>query len=157
MKIKVISVGQKMPDWVNLGVKEYVQRMPKDFALEMHEVPLAQRTKNTVVEQAKLKEAHAIRAAIPANSVVVALEVLGREWSTEQYAKKLAGWRDGGQDVCLLVGGPDGLDAELSRSADVKWSLSALTLPHPLVRVMLAEQTYRAWSFLQGHPYHRGG
>ena len=96
-------------------------------------------------------------AAIPAGSIVIALDVLGKSWSTEQLASQLDQWLASGQDVALLVGGPEGLSPACLQRADLKWSLSALTFPHPLVRIILAEQLFRAWSILSNHPYHRGG
>lgn len=155
MRIHMIAVGSKMPNWVNEAFHDYAKRLPKDCALVLNEIPLVKRGKNTSVDKAKQKECEHILAAIPKNSHVVALEVTGKAWSTEQLAQELNTWRDCGGDVCLLIGGPDGLDGACRDVAQQLWSLSALTLPHPLVRVVIAEQIYRAWSINNNHPYHR--
>lgn len=155
MKIKLVAVGVKMPRWVEDAFSDYQKRLPKDFALELIEVAPAQRSKQYNVAQVMKKEAQAIRAKLTGKEWLVALEVKGKAWSTQALADACEQWKYTGQDVALLVGGPDGLDPELSATADQKWSLSNLTLPHPLVRVMLAEQLYRAWSIQVGHPYHK--
>ncbi|SDN87253.1 23S rRNA (pseudouridine(1915)-N(3))-methyltransferase RlmH [Vreelandella arcis] len=155
MKIRLLAVGGKMPAWVDDGVDTYRKRLPKDFSLDIEEVALGQRGKNADIARAREQEAERIRGKLRGNEHVVALEVHGHPWTTEQLAKQADGWRMQGQDVVLLVGGPDGLDPGLSAIAQQRWSLSPLTLPHPLVRIMLAEQLYRAWTLLVGHPYHR--
>lgn len=155
MKIRLLAVGHKMPSWVEQGMAEYAKRLPSDCALELVEIALGHRAKNTPKEKAMQQEAQAILKALRPQDHVVALDVLGKSWSTEQLAEQLNGWRMQGGDVALIVGGPDGLTAEVLSLAKQRWSLSALTLPHPLVRVLLAEQLYRAWSILQGHPYHK--
>ena len=144
-----------MPSWVNEGYREYEKRLPNDFQLEMIELPLGHRGKSSDVAKAKKQEGDQMLAAIPKWDRVIALEVLGKNWSTEQLAAQVEDWRMDGRNISLLIGGPDGLDSRCSAIADQKWSLSALTLPHPLVRVMLAEQLYRAWTVIQGHPYHK--
>jgi len=146
-----------MPAWVDEGYNEYARRMPRECRLVLNEIPLARRSKSQVVERAIKAEGQRMLAALPDRQQVIALDVKGRSWSTEQLAKQLDGWRQDGRDVSLLVGGPDGLAAECLQRADQTWSVSALTLPHPLVRVVLAEQLYRAWSLNSGHPYHRAG
>ncbi len=155
MKIRLLAVGTRMPAWVNEGVEEYRKRLPRDFSLEIEEIVPGQRGKNADVARAIALEAQRIRERLRGDELTVALEVQGKPWSTEQLAREADAWRLSGRDVALLVGGPDGLAPELSRSAERRWSLSPLTLPHPLVRVMLAEQLYRAWTLLVGHPYHR--
>ena len=137
MRIRLLAVGTKMPAWVEQGVETYRKRLPRDFA------------------KARAQEAQRIREKLRGDEIVVALEVKGKPWTTEQLAQEADGWRMEGRDVVLLVGGPDGLEPALSAMADKAWSLSPLTLPHPLVRIMLAEQLYRAWTLLVGHPYHR--
>lgn len=156
MRIRLIAVGQKMPEWVTTGFSEYAKRLPSDCSLDLVEIPLAKRGKNVDVARAMRREGEHMLAAIGAQDIVVTLEVTGASWSTEQLATRLAGWRDQGQSVSLLVGGPEGLDNACLAKANMRWSLSSLTLPHPLVRVVLAEQLYRAWTILQNHPYHRG-
>ncbi|MGS2743784.1 23S rRNA (pseudouridine(1915)-N(3))-methyltransferase RlmH [Halomonas sp. LS-001] len=155
MKLRMLAVGTKMPAWVDEGVETYRKRLPRDFTLEIEEIPLGQRGKNADVSKARLQESERIRARLKGDEYLVALEVKGKTWSTPQLASEADEWRMLGKDVVLLVGGPDGLDPALSAQADKIWSLSPLTLPHPLVRIMLAEQLYRAWTLLVGHPYHR--
>lgn len=155
MKIKVISIGTKMPAWVNDGVAEYSKRLPKDLALEMLELPLAPRGKNADIKRIVQKETDSILANIHSQDFVIALEVKGQSWSTEKLAKNLQSWQMNGNNVVILIGGPDGLGDGCRARANQLWSLSALTLPHPIVRVVLAEQIYRAWTVTQNHPYHR--
>lgn len=155
MRIRLLAVGTRMPAWVNDGVEEYRKRLPRDFSLEIEEIAPGQRGKNADTAKAMALEAKRIRERLRGDEFIVALEVGGRAWSTERLAREAAGWRLEGRDVALLVGGPDGLEPGLSAAADRRWSLSPLTLPHPLVRVVLAEQLYRAWTLMVGHPYHR--
>lgn len=155
MKLRMLAVGSKMPAWVEQGVETYRKRLPRDFSLEIEEIALGQRGKNADVAKARLQEAERINARLKGDEYLVALEVKGKAWSTPQLASEADQWRMQGKEVVLLVGGPDGLDPALSARANVAWSLSPLTLPHPLVRIMLTEQLYRAWTLLVGHPYHR--
>ena len=155
MKIRLLAVGNRMPDWVEQGVAEYRKRLPRDFALEIVEISPGTRGKNTDSARAIAQEGQRMRERLRGGEHLVALEVEGQPWSTERLAREADRWRHAGGDVALLVGGPDGLDSGLSANADQRWSLSPLTLPHPLVRLMLAEQLYRAWTLLVGHPYHR--
>ena len=155
MRVRLIAVGNKMPKWVTEGYDEYAKRLPKDFALELVEIPMSPRGKNTDIPKAIRKEGDSMLEAIPSGDKVIAMEVLGKEWSTEQLADQTEQWRMDGYNVTLLVGGPDGLDPRCTARADQAWSLSRLTLPHPMVRVILAEQIYRAWTLMNNHPYHR--
>lgn len=155
MKINLVAVGTKMPGWVTQGFEEYSKRLPRECQLQLVEIPAAKRGKTAQPEQWKKDEASRILMAIPDNHYVLALEVDGKNWSTEQLSEQLQSWLSDGRDVSLMVGGPDGLDTSCLQRASQKWSLSALTLPHPLVRIVLAEQLYRAWTILQNHPYHR--
>lgn len=155
MRIRIIAVGTKMPAWVEQGYAEYHKRLPRDFAVELVELPLAPRSKNSDIARAMEKEGEAMLAAIGKGDTVMALEVKGKPWSTEQLAEQLAGWRMSGTNYSLLIGGPDGLAPACQALASIKWSLSPLTLPHPLVRILLIEQLYRAWTILQNHPYHK--
>ncbi|SBT18035.1 Ribosomal RNA large subunit methyltransferase H [Marinomonas gallaica] len=155
MRVRLIAVGTKMPKWVVEGYEEYAKRLPKDFSLELVELPMSPRGKNTDITKAIQKEGDAMLAAIPSGDKVIALEVLGKTWSTEQLAEQTSHWRMDGYNISLLVGGPDGLDPRCTARADQAWSLSKLTLPHPMVRILLAEQIYRAWTLMNNHPYHR--
>ncbi len=155
MKIHLIAVGERMPAWMQQGYEEYARRLPRECALKLVEIAPGRRGKNADTARAVLDEGRRLLAAIPKGARVIALEVNGRPWSTEQLAERLQGWLGGGSDVALLVGGPEGLSDEARAAAGQQWSLSPLTLPHPLVRVILAEQLYRAWSILNNHPYHR--
>lgn len=155
MRLKLLAVGTRMPDWVEQGVEEYRKRLPRDFELEIHEIAPGTRGKNVDVARAVALEGQRMRERLKGTEHCVALEVGGQSWSTQRLAEEAERWRHAGRDVALLVGGPDGLEPGLSAGADQRWSLSPLTLPHPLVRILLAEQLYRAWTLLVGHPYHR--
>ena len=155
MRIRIIAVGTKMPGWVEQGYAEYAKRLPRDCAVELVELPLAQRGKNTDIARAMEKEGEDMLAAIGKGEQVIALDVKGKAWSTEQLAEQMADWRMSGNNYCLLIGGPDGLAPQCLAQAHLRWSLSALTLPHPLVRILVIEQLYRACSILQNHPYHK--
>lgn len=156
MRIHLLAVGSKMPAWVEAGYDEYASRLPGECRLELREIAMARRGKNDSPARLMRQEAERIETALPTGVRRVTLEVGGQQWSTEQLSRQLESWMMAGRDVALLIGGPDGLDPVLSASAEQKWSLSKLTLPHPLVRVVVAEQIYRAWSLMRGHPYHRG-
>jgi 23S rRNA (pseudouridine1915-N3)-methyltransferase len=155
MRISILAVGTKMPRWVTEGVAEYTVRLPRELRLEWCEIPLARRSKDSRAEQLRQREGEQILKAIPGGDRVVAMDVLGKALSTEQLARELQDWQMSGDNYSLLIGGPDGLSPECLQRADRRWSLSALTLPHPLVRVLLAEQLYRAWTITVNHPYHR--
>ncbi|MFO1425056.1 MAG: 23S rRNA (pseudouridine(1915)-N(3))-methyltransferase RlmH [Candidatus Competibacteraceae bacterium] len=155
MKIHLLAVGVRMPEWVEKGYAEYAGRLPRECALRLLEIPPGRRGSHADVARIVHAEGERLLAAVPAGSRVIALDERGQQWSTVELAGRLAGWLGEGRDVSLLVGGPDGLDADCRARADALWSLSRLTLPHPLVRVVVAEQIYRAWSLLRNHPYHR--
>ena len=155
MRIHLLAIGSKMPDWVNTATDEYLSRMPPHCRVVTHEITAEKRTKTADLKKIRELEGDKLLAAIPASSWVIALDVLGKAWSTEQLAQNLNTWMVGGRDVALLVGGPEGLSQSCIERADVRWSLSPLTFPHPLVRVIVAEQLFRAWSILSHHPYHR--
>jgi 23S rRNA (pseudouridine1915-N3)-methyltransferase len=159
MRLLILAVGHKMPAWVSAGFEDYARRMPRDTPLQLVEVRPQPRgtgagTPAQVGRMLKL-EAQRLRSAIPTGATCVALDEHGRPATTQDLARLLEDWRRSGRDVAFLVGGADGLEPELKRSAHLMLSLSAMTLPHQLVRVLLAEQLYRAASLLQGHPYHR--
>ena len=144
-----------MPDWVEAGYHEYTRRMPRDFQCELVEIALGPRGKGQSTDKAIARESEQMLAAIGRSDWVVALDVKGKPWSTEQLAANLGDWSMQHSNYSFLVGGPDGLSRDCLQRANVRWSLSALTLPHPLVRVVWAEQMYRAWSILNQHPYHK--
>ncbi|WP_415176900.1 23S rRNA (pseudouridine(1915)-N(3))-methyltransferase RlmH [Porticoccus sp.] len=155
MRLRILAIGTKMPDWVEAGCNEYLKRLPPELRIEVVELPLGKRGKGADIQRAILREGEAMLKAIGERDQVIALEVQGKSWSTGDLAVNLQHWQGSGDNVSLLVGGPDGLAPACLARADSRWSLSPLTLPHPLVRVLLAEQLYRAWSINAGHPYHR--
>lgn len=155
MNIHVITVGQRLPSWIGEGYQDYARRLPQQCSLHLVEVATARRGKSGNPTQWQQDECRRLLAAIPANSQVIACDEHGESWTTEEVAKHLQTWMNEGRDVALLVGGPDGLAPLCLERATRKWALSALTLPHGLVRVILAEQIYRAFSLLNHHPYHR--
>jgi 23S rRNA (pseudouridine1915-N3)-methyltransferase len=155
MQLLVAAVGQRMPRWVVDAWGEYSRRMPPGLSLNLREIPLAKRGKNAGIARLVETEGKALLAAMPASARTIALDVKGKGWSTEQLAANLEDWMRDGRDVGFMIGGPDGIGPEALARADERWSLGPLTLPHPLVRVVLAEQLYRAWTITQNHPYHR--
>ena len=155
MRFLLLAVGQKMPGWVMQGFEEYQKRMPRECPLQLKEIPTAKRGKQAAIQKWQDEEAERLLAAIPASTHVVALDQHGKSWSTEALAGHIEHWMTLGQDVALLIGGPDGLSHAVRQRADQIWSLSALTLPHPLVRVVVAEQLYRAMMVIKNHPYHK--
>jgi 23S rRNA (pseudouridine1915-N3)-methyltransferase len=155
MQIHIISIGTKMPAWVNDGVNEYLKRMPRECRVGLIELAAAQRSKTTDLKRAVQDESDRLLKAVPRNCIVIALDVNGRQHNTESLSMEMGKWLSDGRDIALLIGGADGLSPECLSSTESKWSLSKLTYPHPLVRIILAEQLYRAWSLLNNHPYHR--
>ncbi len=154
MKLRVVALGHRMPDWVGAGWSDYARRLPPDFQLELVELKPEPRDRGRPVAQLLAAEAVRIAAACR-GARVVALDERGQAWTTRALAERLARWRDDGETVAFVVGSADGLAATVKDGAAAVVSLSALTLPHGLVRVILAEQLYRATSLLAGHPYHR--
>ena len=155
MKVRLVAIGERMPAWVEAGFAEYARRLVGEIRLELVEIAAGRRGKGA--DLARLREAEGERmvAALQRDDRVVALDVGGRALDTPALAAELARTLPEGRDIALLVGGPEGLaDCALARARE-RWSLSALTLPHPLVRIVVAEQVYRGWSLLRGHPYHR--
>ena len=155
MKIYLISVGQKMPRWVEQGYQEYSKRLPRECELILKEIPAGKRGKNADLARITQEEGRKMLSVIPTNSHIVSLDLKGKSWSTPNLANALKRWQDNGQSVSLLVGGPEGLADAVKKKAKESWCLSPLTFPHPLVRIVIAEQIYRAWSILRNHPYHR--
>lgn len=155
MRIRLLAVGGRQPRWVREGYEDYARRLPRECRLELIEVPLGKRTRATPPGRAVGEEGARMLARLAPGEQVVALEVTGRSLDTPGLARRLEDWMAAGADLALLVGGPDGLDPRCRERAEFRWSLTPLTLPHGLVRVLVAEQLYRAWSLLSGHPYHR--
>lgn len=154
MKLRVVALGHRMPDWVAAGFDDYARRLPRDFALELVELKPEARTRGRSIEQMLLSEAARIAAACTGYRSV-ALDERGAAWTTRDFATHLRGWRESGNDVAFVIGSADGLHADIKAHAAAVVALSAMTLPHGLVRVLLAEQIYRAYSLAAGHPYHR--
>ncbi|MBE9579752.1 MULTISPECIES: 23S rRNA (pseudouridine(1915)-N(3))-methyltransferase RlmH [Moraxella] len=158
MKLRILSVGHKMPAWVQTGVDEYAKRIQPMMSTEIVEIPPAKRAKNpspAEIEKYKIQEGQAILSARLPKEKLWVLEVKGKMLSTERLADRLQTAMTDGTDIALVIGGADGVSADVLAQADFKWSLSDLTLPHPLVRVVLIEQLYRAMSIINNHPYHR--
>lgn len=155
MRVSIVSVGHKMPAWIKSGFGEYVKRLPPEIKVELVELKPEERTSGKTVEKAKALEGERILAAIPEGATVYALDEKGRPVTTQGLAVMLAGWMRDGTHPAFVIGGADGLSDAVASRADKLVSLSALTLPHGLVRVLLAEQLYRASSILANHPYHR--
>ena len=152
--MRVLAIGTRMPKWVSDGADDYVKRLPREASVEWVELPASRRTRDTA-ESRMLEEATAIEHRLKPQELMVVLDVEGRVISTETIAETLANWQADGSKIAFVIGGPDGLHPSLKARASARWSLGCITLPHPLVRVILAEQLYRAWSINAGHPYHR--
>jgi 23S rRNA (pseudouridine1915-N3)-methyltransferase len=155
MRLRLIAVGTRMPAWVEAGFAEYAQRMPRELKLELVEVPVQARGKNADIARLRDAEGEKMLRAAGAGARIVAFDERGETLDTLGWSKALPQWQQDGRDVALLVGGPDGLAPACVAAASALWSLSRLTFPHPLVRVLIAEQLYRAWSLTQNHPYQR--
>jgi 23S rRNA (pseudouridine1915-N3)-methyltransferase len=155
MKCRLIAAGTRLPDWVNSGFLEYQKRLRTPLVLELHEIAVATRRAGEDPRRAVAREGADMLAAVGRDDYVVALEIAAKTMSTEQLSAWLAERLRAGRPLALLIGGPDGLAPACRERADQSWSLSPLTLPHGLVRVVVAEQIYRAMSMLAGHPYHR--
>jgi len=156
MKLIVVAVGTRMPKWVTAAWDDYAKRLPADCALEIREIKPEPRTSGKSAARMMQAEAGRIRTAIPAHASVIALDERGDDLHTVDLSRQLEDWRGDGRDIVFLIGGPDGLDPDLKRTCRKLLRLSSLTLPHPLVRIVLAEQIYRAWTIMNKHPYHRG-
>jgi 23S rRNA (pseudouridine1915-N3)-methyltransferase len=154
LKLRILSVGHKMPAWVEDACREYLKRMPREFTVEIVEIRPDKRAAGKGALQVQEAESRRIIEAA-GRDYLVALDERGQEVTTLQLAERMRKWQDDGRDVSLVVGGADGLHPDLKVRADWLWSLSRLTLPHAMVRVLLTEQIYRGWSVLNNHPYHR--
>ena len=155
MKITVVAVGQRQPPWADAAVNEYLSRLPAEFKAECKLVKAEPRSGNVPLARVLSAEAARIRAAVPRDAWLIALDERGKDWTTQDLADQLRRWRDSAADVTFAIGGADGLDTDLKKEARTLLRLSSMTLPHALARVILAEQLYRASSLLAGHPYHR--
>ena len=155
MQIRILAVGQKMPGWVEQGCQEYLKRMPRELGVEIIEIPMAQRKGKASANSLKVQEANALQSKIQASDFTIALDERGKQWTSREWGDQLQTWMMNYSRVNLLIGGPDGLSDEVTRDASQTLALGKMTLPHPLVRIVLCEQLYRAWSIVKGHPYHR--
>jgi 23S rRNA (pseudouridine1915-N3)-methyltransferase len=155
MQLVIAAVGNKMPDWIEAGFGEYVKRMPPECRFVLKEIKPVERSGSKSAETVMALERVKIEAALPKGARIIALDEHGKDLSSVQLSGCLSQWLQGGRDVALVIGGADGLDPAFKAGADMLLRISSLTLPHGMVRVLLAEQLYRAWSILQNHPYHR--
>lgn len=155
MHIRLVAVGDRQPSWVDEAFSAYAGRLPREWKFRLDSVATVKRSKNDRSGNARDAEGERILAKLADDEQVVLLDERGRQLDSESLANRLRGWQSDGRDLCFIVGGPDGASDAVKQRADFTWSLSDLTLPHGLARVLLAEQLYRAWSLQVGHPYHR--
>ncbi len=155
MQLVIAAVGHKMPGWIETGFGEYAKRMPPECRMQLKEIKPVERSGSRTAETVMAQERTRIESAIPKGSRIIALDERGKDITTVQLSQYLLQWQQDGRDVTFVIGGADGLDAEFKGAADMLIRISSLTLPHGMVRVLLAEQLYRAWSITQNHPYHR--
>ncbi|PWY56029.1 23S rRNA (pseudouridine(1915)-N(3))-methyltransferase RlmH [Legionella qingyii] len=155
LKITIITLGNKMPDWVTQGSNEYAKRLNDGVQLKIIEIPLIRRSKSSDLSRILEKESALIKEALPNNARIIALEIEGKAFSSEELAIKISQLQQTSSHLCFIIGGPEGLTQEILKLCDERWSLSKLTLPHPLVRIILLETLYRAWSIINNHPYHK--
>ncbi len=154
MQIQLIAIGTRMPDWVETGFNDYAKRLPREWRFQVREIPLRRRGK-AGDNQRLVEEEGRQMLSVLGKARGIALDSRGHQWDTEALADKLFGWLQEGKDLGFLIGGPEGLAPACLQRAEIRWSLSRLTFPHPLVRILVVEQLYRAWTLMQGHPYHR--
>ena len=155
MRIHIIAVGHRRAGWERDGFREYARRMPRELSVELHEIAPSKRTGRDSAERRLEDEGRRLAAAIPKGARIVVLDERGASWTTLELADRIARWMRDGRDLALVVGGADGLSPACIEAAEHRWSLSALTLPHGLARIVVAEQLYRASTILRNHPYHR--
>ncbi len=155
MHLRLLVVGDRQPAWVDDAFATYVARLPREWKFRLDEIPTVRRGKNDKSQQARQAEGDKLLAKIDAAEQVILLDERGRQCTSSGLAEKLNDWQSDGRDLCLLIGGPDGVSENVRQRANFVWSLSQLTLPHGMARVLLVEQLYRAWSLQTGHPYHR--
>lgn len=155
MQISIIAIGKRMPSWVNEGCDDYIKRLPREIQINLIEIASQKRRKGIDIHKILEVEGNAMLEAVGKGDHIIALDRTGKTFDTDRLAKHLASWLQSGNNISLFIGGPEGLSKACLQKSDEQWSLSALTLPHPLVRVILVEQIYRAFSILSHHPYHR--
>ncbi|GAA5094994.1 23S rRNA (pseudouridine(1915)-N(3))-methyltransferase RlmH [Wohlfahrtiimonas larvae] len=155
MIVHLIAIGNNMPNWVKDGFEEYQSRLRNEVQLKMVEIPAQARKKNADIGKILKEEGQKMLAAVPKGARIVGLDVIGKAVTTPELSHMMAGWLQGGTDIALLIGGPEGFSDEVKQSFQQSISLSKLTLPHPMVRILVAEQLFRGWSILHNHPYHR--
>lgn len=155
MRLIIAAVGTRMPGWVETGYAEFAKRLPRDCPMELLEVKAEPRTTGKTPAAMMAAEAERLRTALPSRRRLVILDEHGDDLTTRQLSERMRKWMQEGDDVAFVIGGPDGLDPALKAEANEKLRLSSLTLPHAMVRVLLSEALYRAWSLLNNHPYHR--
>ena len=155
MQITLVAIGTRMPKWVEEAYAEYSKRLPNECRLVLKEITLPKRGARPDINRLKKQEADLIQKAIPKNAKIIGLDETGKQWTTLQWSQRISGWIDDSQDIALVIGGPDGFDENIKQCFTQTIGLSKMTFPHPLVRVIVAEQIYRAWSLTQNHPYHR--
>ena len=155
MHIRLLAVGDRQPSWVDDAFGIYTARYPREWKFRLDEIPTVRRNKNDKSRQAMEAEGELILAKLASTEQAVLLDERGKQLTSKSLASKLADWQSDGRDLCLIIGGPDGVSDAVRQRADMLWSLSELTLPHGMARALLAEQLYRAWSLQTGHPYHR--
>jgi 23S rRNA (pseudouridine1915-N3)-methyltransferase len=155
MQLIIAAVGHKMPAWIDTGFQEYAKRMPPECRILLKEIKPVERSGSRTAETVMAQEREKIEAALPKGARVIALDERGRDWTSMQLSQNLVQWQQDGRDVAFVIGGADGLDPAFKAGADTLIRISSMTLPHGMVRVLLAEQLYRAWSITQNHPYHR--
>jgi 23S rRNA (pseudouridine1915-N3)-methyltransferase len=153
--IRLLAVGDRQPSWVDDAFAVYAARMPREWKFRLDVIPTLRRSKNDKSGQAMAAEGMLILDKLDAGEQVILLDERGKQFESRALARKLADWQHDGRDLCFVIGGPDGVSADVARRADFTWSLARLTLPHGLARVLLAEQLYRAHALQTGHPYHR--
>ncbi|CAM2800496.1 23S rRNA (pseudouridine(1915)-N(3))-methyltransferase RlmH [Legionella worsleiensis] len=155
LKITIIALGNKMPDWVVKGSSDYIKRFKDGISLKIIEIPLISRSKSSDLSRIMEKESNMIREALPGGARIIALDIEGKSFGSEELAEKITQLQQISSHFCFIIGGPEGLSKDILSRCDERWSLSKLTLPHPLVRIILLETLYRAWTIMNNHPYHK--
>lgn len=155
MHIRLVAVGDRQPTWVEDAFDRYSRRFPREWKFRIDRIAAARRSKNSKSQEATIAEGEQILARVKANEQVILLDERGTQLTSQALASRLSDWQSDGRDLCFVIGGPDGVSQACQQRADIRWSLSQMTLPHGLARVLFAEQLYRAWSLQSGHPYHR--